>query len=50
MDMHRIILLQVSQYLENYFWPNFNAETAMFEHVTSMILIIYEKVCGIGLK
>ncbi|KAL1189008.1 hypothetical protein V5N11_016905 [Cardamine amara subsp. amara] len=37
------MILEVSQYLENYLWPNFDPETATFEHVMSMILMINEK-------
>ncbi|KAM1811895.1 hypothetical protein ACFX12_028479 [Malus domestica] len=39
----RVMILEVSQYLENYLWPNFDPETATFEHVMSMILIVNEK-------
>lgn len=42
--LHRVMILEVSQYLENYLWPNFDAETASFEHVMSMILMVNEKV------
>lgn len=42
--LQRVMILEVSQYLENYLWPNFDAETATFEHVMSMILMINEKV------
>lgn len=38
------MILEVSQYLENYLWPYFDPETATFEHVMSMILMINEKV------
>ncbi|KAH9709891.1 P-loop containing nucleoside triphosphate hydrolases superfamily protein [Citrus sinensis] len=41
--LHRVMILEVSQYLENYLWPNFDAETASFEHVMSMILMVNEK-------
>ncbi|KAJ0037528.1 hypothetical protein Pint_23830 [Pistacia integerrima] len=41
--LHRVMILEVSQYLENYLWPNFEAETASFEHVMSMMLMINEK-------
>ncbi|KAH0981776.1 hypothetical protein GBA52_008953 [Prunus armeniaca] len=37
------MILEVSQYLENYLWPNFDPETATFEHVMSMILMVNEK-------
>ena len=39
----RIMLLEISQYLENYLWPNFDAESASFEHVMSMVLMVNEK-------
>ncbi|KAJ0987357.1 hypothetical protein J5N97_005713 [Dioscorea zingiberensis] len=41
--LHRVMILEVSQYLENYLWPNFDPETATFEHVMSMILMVNEK-------
>ncbi|KAJ0258773.1 P-loop containing nucleoside triphosphate hydrolases superfamily protein [Hirschfeldia incana] len=41
--LQRVMVLEVSQYLENYLWPNFDPETASFEHVMSMILMINEK-------
>ncbi|GKV09176.1 hypothetical protein SLEP1_g20718 [Rubroshorea leprosula] len=41
--LQRVMILEVSQYLENYLWPNFEPETASFEHVMSMILMVNEK-------
>ncbi|XP_057976627.1 uncharacterized protein LOC131163848 [Malania oleifera] len=41
--LHRVMILEVSQYLENYLWPNFDPETATFEHVMSMIVMVNEK-------
>lgn len=41
--LQRVMVLEVSQYLENYLWPNFDPETATFEHVMSMILMVNEK-------
>ncbi|KAL7239134.1 hypothetical protein ACSBR2_005102 [Camellia fascicularis] len=41
--LQRVMILEVSQYLENYLWPNFDGEKATFEHVMSMILMINEK-------
>ncbi|CAL9183877.1 unnamed protein product [Musa hybrid cultivar] len=41
--LHRVMILEVSQYLENYLWPNFDPESATFEHVMSMILMVNEK-------
>lgn len=37
------MLLEISQYLENYLWPNFNEETATYEHIMSIILMVNEK-------
>lgn len=42
--LQRVMILEVSQYLENYLWPNFDPEAATFEHVMSMILMVNEKV------
>lgn len=42
--LQRVMILEVSQYLENYLWPNFDPQTATFEHVMSMIIMINEKV------
>ncbi|CAM8910515.1 unnamed protein product [Rhodiola kirilowii] len=41
--LQRVMILEVSQYLENYLWPNFDADTATFEHVMSMVLMVNEK-------
>lgn len=41
--LKRIMLLEISQYLENYLWPNFNEETATYQHVMSIILMVNEK-------
>lgn len=43
--LQRVMILEVSQYLENYLWPNFDPEASSFEHVMSMILMVNEKVC-----
>lgn len=42
--LQRVMILEVSQYLENYLWPNFDPEMATFEHVMSMIIMVNEKV------
>jgi len=39
----RIVTLELSSYLELYLWPHFDAQTATFEHVMSIILMINEK-------
>lgn len=41
--LRRIMLLEISQYLENYLWPHFDPEAASFEHVMSIILMVNEK-------
>ncbi|KAG5402205.1 hypothetical protein IGI04_016812 [Brassica rapa subsp. trilocularis] len=46
--LQRVMVLEVSQYLENYLWPNFDPEAASFEHVMSMVLMINEKVVSSG--
>lgn len=38
------MILEVSQYLENYLWPYFDPLTATFEHVMSIIIMVNEKV------
>lgn len=43
--LQRVMILEVSQYLENYLWPHFDPLTASFEHVMSIIIMINEKVC-----
>lgn len=39
----RVQLLEVSQYLENYLWPNFDAKTSTTEHLLSIVLMLNEK-------
>ncbi|KAJ3709379.1 hypothetical protein LUZ61_013084 [Rhynchospora tenuis] len=42
--LHRVMILEVSQYLENYLWPHFHPDSsATFEHVMSIILMVNEK-------
>ncbi|EPS73528.1 hypothetical protein M569_01225, partial [Genlisea aurea] len=41
--LQRVMILEVSQYLENYLWPNFSPESSSFEHLMSMILMVNEK-------
>lgn len=41
--LQRVMVLEVSQYLENYLWPNFDPDNATFEHLMSMILMVNEK-------
>uniref|UniRef100_A0A7S3R311 Intron-binding protein aquarius n=1 Tax=Dunaliella tertiolecta TaxID=3047 RepID=A0A7S3R311_DUNTE len=42
-SLKRVMLLEVSQFLENYLWPNFDPATATFEHLMSIILMVNEK-------
>lgn len=39
----RIILLELSSYLENYLWKNFDPERATHSHVMSIICLVNEK-------
>ena len=39
----RIMMLEFSQFLENYLWPNFKAETSTLAHIMSIIVIVNEK-------
>ncbi|XP_027360461.1 RNA helicase aquarius isoform X2 [Abrus precatorius] len=41
--LQRVMILEVSQYLENYLWPHFDPLAATFEHVMSIILMVNEK-------
>lgn len=41
--LRNIILLEFSQYLENYLWPNFDAASSSFEHVMSIVFMCNEK-------
>ncbi|RDY09866.1 Intron-binding protein aquarius, partial [Mucuna pruriens] len=41
--LQRVMILEVSQYLENYLWPHFDSLTATFEHVMSIIIMVNEK-------
>ncbi|KAK3147071.1 hypothetical protein QOZ80_3BG0277710 [Eleusine coracana subsp. coracana] len=41
--LHRVMILEVSQYLENYLWPHFDPAESSFEHVMSIILMVNEK-------
>jgi hypothetical protein len=41
-NTRRIALLEISQYLENYLWPNFD-EKSSFSLVMSMVCMVNEK-------
>ena len=36
--LKRVMLLEISQYLENYLWPHFDAETAGDAHILSILV------------
>lgn len=38
--LKRVMLLEISQYLESYLWPFFDPETASFQHVMSIICMV----------
>ncbi|ELT95764.1 hypothetical protein CAPTEDRAFT_198998 [Capitella teleta] len=42
-SVKRVMLLEFSQYLENYLWPNFKDGQASQEHVLSIVAMVNEK-------
>jgi len=42
-SLKRVMLLELSQYMELYLWPNFDPAKASYEHVMSVLLLINEK-------
>ncbi len=38
-DSSRLMVLELTGFLENYLLPNFNAATASFEHIMCIILV-----------
>lgn len=40
----RIMMLEFSQYLENYLWPNYRHEVATHAHMMSIVVMLNEKV------
>lgn len=42
-SLRRVVLLEISQYLEKYLWPHFDPNTASREHILSMLLMVNEK-------
>jgi len=40
--VHRVMLLEFSQYLENYLWPNYSTD-ATDAHVLSVVVMVNEK-------
>lgn len=41
--LRNVIMLEFSQYLEKYLWPNFDAAKCTFEHVMSIVFMCNEK-------
>lgn len=37
------MILEFSQYLENYLWPNYVSSNATFAHMMSIIIMLNEK-------
>lgn len=42
-SVRRIMMLEFSQYLENYLWPHYTAGEASQAHMMSIIVMINEK-------
>ena len=42
-SLKRIMLLEFSQYLENYLWKNFKSENATISHILSIVIMVNEK-------
>ncbi|XP_065323209.1 RNA helicase aquarius-like [Gordionus sp. m RMFG-2023] len=42
--LKKIMLLEFSQYLENYLWPNFTNETDSIAFIMSIVLMVNEKI------
>lgn len=42
-SMRNIIMLEFSQYLENYLWPNYDPEKSSHEHLMSIVVMANEK-------
>ncbi|KAI9551525.1 hypothetical protein GHT06_021858 [Daphnia sinensis] len=41
--IRRIMMLEFSQYLENYLWPNYKPESSSAYHVLSIVIMVNEK-------
>ncbi|XP_076656944.1 RNA helicase aquarius [Halictus rubicundus] len=42
-SIRRIMMLEFSQYLENFLWPNYNASNATRAHTMSIVVMVNEK-------
>jgi intron-binding protein aquarius len=41
--IRRIMMLEFSQYLENYLWPNYKPDNSSVPHVLSIVIMVNEK-------
>lgn len=41
--IRRIMMLEFSQYLENYLWPNYKPGSSSSYHVLSIVIMVNEK-------
>jgi hypothetical protein len=41
--VRRIMMLEFSQYVENFLWPNFDPSTKSLAHIMSIVVMINEK-------
>ena len=39
----RVMMLEFSQYMENFLWPNFMAEKSSLSHMMSILVIVNKK-------
>ncbi|XP_050420307.1 RNA helicase aquarius [Adelges cooleyi] len=42
-SIRRIMILEFSQYLENYLWPNYKSSNSTFAHMMSIVIMLNEK-------
>ncbi|CAD7092555.1 unnamed protein product [Hermetia illucens] len=42
-SVRRVMMLEFSQYLENYLWPNYKAESSSHAHMMSIVVMVNEK-------
>ena len=42
-SIKRIMMLEFSQFLENFLWPNFTQETSSLAHIMAIVIIVNEK-------
>ncbi|XP_014252193.1 intron-binding protein aquarius [Cimex lectularius] len=42
-NVRRIMMLEVSQYLENYLWPNYRPDQSTYDHMISVVIMMNEK-------